>query len=115
MFILGHTDAVLGVVFSPNGRQAASASGTSSIDRSLIVGDTTVRVWDLTTETPQHTLAGHKNWVLCIAWSPDGRFLASGGMDNVVIVWDAKTGQAHSILRGHSKWITSLSWEPFHK
>ena len=41
-------------------------------------GDTTVRFWDLSTETPDHVCKGHKHWILCLAWSPDGRKLASG-------------------------------------
>ena len=41
-------------------------------------GDTTVRLWDIFTETPLHTCKGHKHWILCITWSPDGRRLASG-------------------------------------
>lgn len=75
----------------------------------------TVRIWDLHTETPQHTLKGHTGWVLNIAWSPDGTTLASGSMDNTVRLWDAKTGkQIGTGLRGHTKWITSLAWQPYH-
>ena len=40
----GHTDAVLAVGFSPDGRQLASGSG-----------DSTARLWDLATQTPLHT------------------------------------------------------------
>lgn len=40
-------------------------------------GDTTVRIWDTNTELPHFTCTGHKNWVLCIAWSPDGNKIAS--------------------------------------
>ena len=47
-------------------------------------GDTNVRLWDLNTETPSHTLSGHKGWVLCVEWEPMERKLASGGHDGHV-------------------------------
>lgn len=43
----GHNEAVLSVVFSPDGRHLASGSG-----------DTTVRLWDLNTQTPMFTCTG---------------------------------------------------------
>lgn len=45
--IVGHAEAVLCVSFSPDGKQLASGSG-----------DTTVRLWDLNTETPMFTCKG---------------------------------------------------------
>jgi WD40 repeat protein len=59
--------------------------------------------------------AAHKNWVLCIAWSPDGARVASGGMDNDVYLWDPRTGgTVGKPLKGHKKWVTCISWEPYH-
>jgi ribosome assembly protein 4 len=75
--IPGHTEAVLAVSFSPDGSQLASGSG-----------DTTVRLWDLSTQSPKATLRGHKAWVLVVGWSPDGRLLATGDMDGSVWLWD---------------------------
>ncbi|KAI8922298.1 WD40-repeat-containing domain protein [Powellomyces hirtus] len=102
--LTGHTEAILSVCFSPDGSQLATGSG-----------DTTVRIWDLTTETPQFTLSGHKNWVQIVAWSPDCSILASGSMDNTVRLWDPKTGKPlGDALRAHSQVITSIAWEPMH-
>ncbi|XP_059511354.1 notchless protein homolog 1 isoform X1 [Stegostoma tigrinum] len=100
----GHTEAVVSVAFSPTGRYLASGSG-----------DTTVRFWDLSTETPQFTSKGHKHWVLSIAWSPDGKKLASGCKNSQIFLWDPSSGrQIGKVLTGHSKWITYLCWEPLH-
>ncbi|TRZ03490.1 hypothetical protein DNTS_000505 [Danionella cerebrum] len=71
----GHTEAVISVAFSPTGKYLASGSG-----------DTTVRFWDLSTETPHHTSRGHTHWVLSIAWSPDGKKLASGCKNSQVSI-----------------------------
>ncbi|XP_036623448.1 notchless protein homolog 1 isoform X1 [Trichosurus vulpecula] len=59
--------------------------------------------------------AGHRHWVLSIAWSPDGKKLASGCKNGQILLWDPNTGkQLGRALAGHSKWITGLSWEPLH-
>ncbi|KAJ8918929.1 hypothetical protein NQ315_016831 [Exocentrus adspersus] len=101
----GHAEAVISVSFSPDGKHLASGSG-----------DTTVRFWDVYTQTPNHTCKGHKNWVLCIAWAPDSSKLASACKDGRVIIWDPVTGeQKGNTMVGHKQWVTSLSWEPYHK
>lgn len=101
--LAGHEECILSLAFSPDGRRLASGSG-----------DTTVRFWDLSTETPLVTGKGHTGWVLCVSWSPDGRMLASGGMDGLLCLWDAQTGALLGKLCGHKKWITSIAWEPAH-
>ncbi|EGC37701.1 hypothetical protein DICPUDRAFT_149688 [Dictyostelium purpureum] len=100
----GHTEAVLNCAFSPDGTGLASVGG-----------DTTLRIWDLNTNTPLHTLKGHTNWVLQVAWSPDSKKIATAGMEGEIRIWDPKTGkQIGQTLRGHTKFITGLAWEPFH-
>lgn len=99
----GHTEAVLSCSFSPDGSMLASGSG-----------DSTVRFWDLNTETPQSTGKSHSNWVLCIAWSPDSQKLVSGSMDSKIQIWDKNGKPIGKPLAGHSKWITALAWQPLH-
>lgn len=54
---LGHAEAVLSVAFSPDGQQLASGSG-----------DTSVRFWDLTTQTPLYTCKGLTLKMLSCSW-----------------------------------------------
>lgn len=64
----GHAEALLSSSFSPNGKVLATGSG-----------DSCVRLWDVSTEMPSRTLRYHKGHVLCVAWSPCGSYIVSGG------------------------------------
>jgi ribosome assembly protein 4 len=99
----GHTEAILHVSYSPDGRHLASGGG-----------DTTVRFWDVNTCLPKYTCKEHKNHVLCTAWSPDGTRFASSDKNGVLILWDPKTGKSLFSKKAHRQYITSISWEPMH-
>src|SRR5690606_11447874 len=58
-------------------------------------------------------LSYHTNWVTRVAFSPDGRWLASGSRDNRVMLWDVATGENLSQpLAGHRNWVSGLSFSP---
>ena len=73
-----------------------------------------VKVWDATTGQTllTYTQHGDRNQVYGLAWSPDGKYIASGGDDLTVRIWAATTGQTMLIYRGHSNYLLQVAWSP---
>ena len=58
------------------------------------------------------TLRGHTDFIGRIAWSPDGRMLASPSDDNTIRLWDAETGECLRTLEGHKEGVNSVAFDP---
>jgi WD40 repeat protein len=58
------------------------------------------------------TLTGHDGAISTMAYSPDGKRLATAGADKAVIVWDADTGKELLTLRGHTCELCGVSFSP---
>ena len=58
------------------------------------------------------TLTGHSGQVYSLAYSPDGRYLASGSSDKTIKIWETATGTELRTLTGHSMTVWSVAYSP---
>jgi WD40 repeat protein len=95
------------VAFSPDGQTLAVVASVWGLNyRSA------VELWDLPTEQVRSTLRGHENLMEWVAFSPDGKLLATASWDKTAKLWDAATGQELATLTGHTDVIYHGAFSP---
>jgi WD40 repeat protein len=101
---------VFTAAFSPDGRFLATSGGVRDVQETLNSGD--VDLWDLETGRGLRSMTGHTWVVTRLAFSPDGRMLATGSGDDTVRLWEVATGAERHRFTGHSTYISSLAFAP---
>ena len=72
--------------FSPDGKYLVSGSWWQEGLKQM-----PIRLWKIASGENLHTFYGHTTDVQCIAFSPDGRLMATGGHDGIILLWDVST------------------------
>lgn len=101
MVLKGHTDAILCVKFSHDGRFLASASH-----------DGTARIYEIKTGQAVQVLKGHTARVRKVAFSRDDRLLATAAADRTARIWSAADGSSVAVLTEFPEDPIGLAWHP---
>src|SRR5216683_382676 len=92
-------------------RCAPAGSSTTPAPAKILTGATSAPSASPTPGPTLYTYSGHSGWVFAVAWSPDGKRIASTSND--VEVWDAIDGGHAFIYSGHSSnAVRTVAWNP---
>src|SRR5207302_3829202 len=72
----------------------------------------TVKLWDVASGRVRQTLTGHTGRVRAVAWSPDGRTVASCGFDETIWLWGVEQGNSRTALHGHTAAVYAIAFTP---
>ena len=95
----GHTDSVMSVCLSTDGRFALSGGN-----------DKTLKLWDVASGRCLRTFEGDIAQVASVCLSADGCSALSGGYDHTLQLWDVTSGRCLRTFEGHTYWVESVSF-----
>jgi WD40 repeat protein len=95
-----------GFALSPDGRRLAC------MDRDRTTQQPLVRVYDVESGRQELTIPGPPSWISSLAYSPDGKRLATGCADENVKLWDTTTGQEVLTLTAHFDRVIGVAFSP---
>jgi WD40 repeat protein len=103
------TDFPRCIAFRPDGKKVVvghfeNANFTTSAG--------TVRVWDVATGKLEQSAGGHTGAITAVAWSRDGKWIASSSFDRTVRIWDAKTLKEHKRLTVSTQGSDGVTFTP---
>ncbi|KAF2209387.1 hypothetical protein CERZMDRAFT_47594 [Cercospora zeae-maydis SCOH1-5] len=90
------------IAFSPDGQLLAAASD-----------DGCLTILDYINERVLDVHRAYYGGLLCVTWSPDGRYVLSGGQDDLVSIWSLAERALVARCIGHHSWVTDVKFDPW--
>jgi len=97
-----------------NQRINAFAFSPDSRHLAVVSEDGTLRIMDYLKEALLDLYYAYYGGLTCVCWSPDGKYVVTGGQDDVISIWCPSESPALiARCQGHHSWVTSVAFDPW--
>ncbi|KAJ2905621.1 hypothetical protein MKZ38_004915 [Zalerion maritima] len=90
------------IAFSPDHRHLAMAFDDGSL-----------RIIDYLREKLLSVFFGYFGAMMCVCWSPDGKYIVTGGQDDLLHIWCMAENSLVAYCAGHKSWVNSVAFDPW--
>ncbi|TKX18408.1 putative catabolite repression protein creC [Elsinoe australis] len=90
------------IAFSPDGTHLA-----------VVSEDGTLKIIDFLKEKLLDVYRSYYGGLISVTWSPDGRYILTGGQDDLVSIWSFADGALVARCQGHSSWVMDVKFDPW--
>ncbi|GAB1195051.1 hypothetical protein APSETT444_004304 [Aspergillus pseudonomiae] len=88
--------------FSPDQRHLA-----------VVLEDGSLRVMDYLKEEVLDIFRSYYGGLICVCWSPDGKYIVTGGQDDLVTIWSFPERKIVARCQGHNSWVSTVAFDPW--
>ncbi|PYH92972.1 catabolite repression protein creC [Aspergillus ellipticus CBS 707.79] len=88
--------------FSPDHRHLA-----------IVLEDGSLRVMDYLKEEVLDIFRSYYGGLICVCWSPDGKYIVTGGQDDLVTIWSLPERKIVARCQGHNSWVSAVAFDPW--
>ncbi|KAL2001913.1 hypothetical protein VTN02DRAFT_1008 [Thermoascus thermophilus] len=88
--------------FSPDHRHLA-----------VVLEDGSLRVMDYLREDVLDIFTSYYGGLICVCWSPDGKYIVTGGQDDLVTIWSLAERKIIARCQGHNSWVSAVAFDPW--
>ncbi|ODH12952.1 hypothetical protein ACO22_07749 [Paracoccidioides brasiliensis] len=79
----------------------------------VVLEDGSLRIMDYLKEQVIDTFMSYYGGMICVCWSPDGKYIVTGGQDDLVSIWSLSERKIVARCQGHHSWVSHVAFDPW--
>ncbi|KAJ9233588.1 hypothetical protein DTO169E5_6964 [Paecilomyces variotii] len=79
----------------------------------VVLEDGTLRIMNFLKEEVLDIFRSYYGGMICVCWSPDGKYIVTGGQDDLVTIWSFPEQKIIARCQGHNSWVSTVAFDPW--